>query len=111
MPVTDPHNDVTVTFSLAKPVFTFPLRNMHADVGSSLTWRCEAEAVPKAVYAWYKNSQLLKNIPGQLEIHENVLHILRLDQTRDEGMYQCSASNAHGTSITSAQLRVLCKYI
>ena len=95
----------------AKPLFTFPLRNINADVGSSLTWRCEAQAVPKATFAWYKNSKLLTHVPGQFEIHENVLFIKSLDQARDEGMYQCAASNTHGTSITSAELRVLCMYV
>lgn len=65
--------------------------------------------MPRATFSWYRNSQLLTHTPGQVEIHENVLFIKSLDQTRDEGMYQCAASNAHGTSITSAQLRVLCK--
>ena len=83
---------------------------MHADAGSSLTWRCEAQAVPKATFSWYKNSKLLTPIPGEVEIRENVLFIKSLDETRDAGMYQCAASNTHGTAITSAQLRVLCMY-
>ncbi|KAL4235250.1 hypothetical protein ACF0H5_006888 [Mactra antiquata] len=91
----------------AKPYFVFPLRNMHADVGSELTWRCESRAVPRATYSWYKNSQLLQGIPNEVEIRENVLYIKRLDKSRDEGMYQCMATNPHGSTITSAQLRIL----
>lgn len=91
----------------AKPYFIFTLRDMHADVGAELTWRCEARAVPRATYTWYRNSTVLVSTPGEIEVRENVLFIKRLDKNRDEGMYQCGATNVHGTSMSTAQLRVL----
>lgn len=91
----------------AKPFFVFPLPNVHADVESELTWRCEADGVPHVTYTWFKNSEVLTRVHGEIEVRENVLFIRRLDKERDEGMYQCMASNAHGTSMSSAQLRVL----
>ncbi|WAR11327.1 CONT-like protein [Mya arenaria] len=91
----------------AYPYFVFPLHDMHADVNSELTWRCEARAIPAATYTWYKNSKRLQHVPGQVEIRRNVLYIRSLDKSRDEGMYQCEAANAHGTNKTSAELRVL----
>ncbi|XP_060587975.1 contactin-like [Ruditapes philippinarum] len=91
----------------AKPYFVFPLRNIHADVQSELTWRCEARAVPRATYTWFKNGNMLTGVSGEIEVRENVLVIKHLDKSRDEGMYQCQANNPHGTSRSSAQLRVL----
>ena len=44
----------TVLSLAARPYFINPLRAQHADVGSRLTWRCEAFAVPRAVYKWLK---------------------------------------------------------
>ncbi|KAL5009483.1 hypothetical protein ScPMuIL_011788 [Solemya velum] len=96
---------ITLTIG-AQPFFVFPLRNMHMDKGSSLTWRCEAMAQPRAQYTWYKNSQILNITNGDVEITANVLQIRVLDE-RHAGMYQCAASNIHGTTLSSGQLRVL----
>ncbi|XP_060075938.1 contactin-like [Ylistrum balloti] len=91
----------------AKPYFVSPLKNIHADINSELTWRCEAVAVPRATFTWYKDSKPLLPIPGQLDITSNVLKINSLDPTRDSGMYQCSAENTYGITLSGGQLRVL----
>lgn len=91
----------------SKPYFVSPLKNIHADVNSELTWRCEAIAVPRATFIWYKDTQPLVGIPGQIDITSNVLKISHLDATRDSGMYQCAAKNTHGVTLSDAQLRVL----
>lgn len=57
----------------------------------------------------FQNSKMLMHVPGKTEIRTNVLVIKSLAQS-DEGMYQCAATNAYGTSMTSAQLRVLCTF-
>ncbi|OWF40587.1 contactin-like [Mizuhopecten yessoensis] len=92
----------------AKPYFILPLQNQHVDVGGQLTWRCEANGYPSPVYQWYKNGVVLTNSQdGQLTITGNNLVIRSLDKVTHDGMYQCSATNVHGTSFSSAQLRVL----
>ncbi|XP_041371583.1 contactin-like [Gigantopelta aegis] len=91
----------------AKPYFIFPLRNQHADIGRELRWRCEARAKPDAVYSWLKNGLSLAPIVGAIEITGNLLTIKKLNPERDNGMYQCAATNKYGTTYTNAQLRVL----
>lgn len=93
-------------FFTAKPFFSYPLKHQHVDIGSKLTWRCEATAMPEPVYEWYKDGVRLSNIPGKLNIVRNVLTLQNL-QTTDNGMYQCSAENIYGKSFTEGQLRVL----
>uniref|UniRef100_A0A2C9LRT9 Ig-like domain-containing protein n=2 Tax=Biomphalaria TaxID=6525 RepID=A0A2C9LRT9_BIOGL len=44
----------------AKPFFIKPLRDQHADIGSPLTWRCDARASPAAIYQWYRNGELVQ---------------------------------------------------
>ncbi|CAL1528357.1 unnamed protein product [Lymnaea stagnalis] len=91
----------------AKPFFSFPLKDQHIDIGHELVWPCEALGIPKPTYTWYKNSRPLVNMDGDVEVHANILRIVMADPTKHQGMYQCVATNLHGTSITTAQLRVL----
>lgn len=108
--VTGKQRVVTKTIILAleaKPYFVFPLRDQHADEGSDVTWRCEARAVPRAVYTWYLNGEILRDIPGKLEVRRNILVIRKLEKSHDPGVYMCTATNVHGTAFSSAELRVL----
>lgn len=96
------------TFHLAfeaKPVFTVPLRDQHADRESELVWRCQAFGIPRPTYTWYRNGQLLSG-DSNLIITGNTLTIPRLGESQ-AGMYQCMASNSHGVVTSTAQLRVL----
>lgn len=83
---------------------------MFADPGMTITWNCKAVARPSATYSWYKNGVLLENKPGHIEIARNILKIVQVTIERDEGMYQCAATNQHGTTFSSGQLKVLCKF-
>ena len=38
------------------------------------------------------------------------MYLRNIDKDRDEGMYQCSATNMHGTAFGTGQLKVLCEY-
>lgn len=91
----------------AKPFFVYPLKSRHMDVGSRLIWRCMVLAVPNAEFSWYKNSKLLRSGHDGIEINGNVLKIRSLDDSLHRGMYQCVASNVHGSSYSAAQLRIL----
>ncbi|GFN89729.1 contactin [Plakobranchus ocellatus] len=91
----------------AVPFFPHPLRDQHLDMGSQFTWRCKATAFPKPVYTWLINGKILNSKPGVIEVRQNVLFIAKADPDLHPGMYQCSATNVHGTRLTSAQLRVL----
>ena len=95
---------------VAKPFFIHPLQDMHVDVNSQLTWRCETVARPRATFTWFKDSQPITSIPGKIEINSNVLKMYNL-QPSDSGMYQCNAYNVYGSVFSGAQLRVLCKLV
>uniref|UniRef100_A0A0B7AM68 Contactin n=1 Tax=Arion vulgaris TaxID=1028688 RepID=A0A0B7AM68_9EUPU len=90
----------------SKPYFTYALTAQHVDVGSRLTWHCEASGQPIPTYVWYKNGKVLTNSPG-FTVTVNTLTIEAVDAKRDSGMYQCAATNSHGTTFSTAQLRVL----
>ncbi|CAG5135524.1 unnamed protein product, partial [Candidula unifasciata] len=90
----------------SKPFFTYALTPQHVDVGSKLTWHCEATGHPLPTYQWYKNGKILRNSAG-LTVSVNTLTIDAVDLKKDNGMYQCAATNLHGTTFSTAQLRVL----
>jgi hypothetical protein len=93
----------------AKPYFPFGIGDRFVDPGQEVTWRCKSVARPAASYSWYKNGELIKNQPGVMEVYRDYLKIFNVDAVRDEGMYQCGATNVHGTTFTYGQLKVLCK--
>ncbi|KFM77954.1 Contactin, partial [Stegodyphus mimosarum] len=96
----------------AKPEFTIPLENKVVDKGSTVVWTCEAFGKPDVTYNWLKNGKLLQrenfdiSDSSRYRIYNNVLSIDNVIE-RDEGMYQCKATNHLGSSYSSAQLRVI----
>lgn len=101
----------------AAPNFTIPLVDKHMDNRGDLTWTCEAFGIPDVQYSWLRNGELLHEytLPpedrNRYTIQDNVLKIRTLDPERDEAMYQCAAANQLKVTYSSAQLRVLCKYL
>ena len=93
----------------AQPYFAHGIGNMLMDPGQSVHWRCKAVARPPGTYTWYKNGQLLKTVPGEIEVRGHMLYILAVEKDRDEGMYQCGATNLHGTTFSTGRLKVVCK--
>ena len=98
------------------PYFTLPITNQFLDVGSELRWRCEAEGPPTPSYTWLKNGEVLDNttIPstdiGRVIVSNNWLIIKTVDAVKDDGMYQCMATNQICRRYSFAQVKVLSKF-
>ncbi|XP_076455516.1 contactin-like [Babylonia areolata] len=106
-PVNTRSKNISVSVS-AVPYFKYPLRNQHLDRGSRLTWVCDAVAIPRATYAWYRNGQLLVTDAAQdIQVQGNVLTISSADADKHDGMYECMAWNDLGKETSIAQIRVL----
>lgn len=80
------------------------------DYNGDVTFICEAFAIPDVNYTWYKNAERFD--PERVDkdryiIQDNVLTVKYLDSNKDDGMYQCGATNQLKTAFSSAQLRVL----
>ena len=83
----------------------------------TLQWECEAFGIPPVSYTWYKNgveisdrtkvSYFSDEDRNRYEARGNVLIIHGLLPERDEGMYQCKATNELGTAFSSGQLRIV----
>lgn len=83
----------------------------------ALQWECEAFGIPAVTYTWYKNGIEISDYNkatifseedrNRLEVRSNILIIHGLIPERDEGMYQCKATNEFGTAFSSGQLRIV----
>ncbi|KAL4221759.1 Contactin-3 [Mactra antiquata] len=97
-----------VTLSMeAKPYFTHGIGDRLADPAQTVEWRCLAVARPQPTYTWYKNGVMIQNKPGVIEVKKHRLIIYKVNQDKDGGMYQCGATNIHGTTFSYGQLKVL----
>lgn len=85
------------------------LQSQLVEPGAKFTWRCLAEGRPDVTYSWLKDTKKLVS-GGGIEINKNTLTILRTDERRDNGMYQCTAENTNGVTYSIAQLKVASKY-
>ncbi|XP_035716720.1 contactin isoform X2 [Folsomia candida] len=104
----------SVTLSIqAAPRFTIRLENKQIAKNSDHTWTCEASGIPDVSYEWFKNGVKIntETLPpediGRYFVQDNVLKIIKVDEERDPGMYQCRISNALGARFSSAQLNVV----
>jgi len=102
--------------STAAPIFTIPIENAFVDVGQTAVFRCYATGVPNVRYRWFANATALHSamLPPadrarySFSTSGNILTITDV-HTPDAGMYQCEATNAHGTKLCSAELRIFGK--
>lgn len=101
--------NVTLTIK-AKPRFTIPLDDRHADENSDVTWVCEAFGIPEVTYTWLRNGVTMRpqdyTRDPRIEIRDSRLTIRNVSVS-DEAMYQCRAANQLSANYSSAQLRVL----
>ncbi|KAH3826570.1 hypothetical protein DPMN_128476 [Dreissena polymorpha] len=91
----------------SRPYFPFGIGDRIADPDKQITWRCKAVGRPMPTYTWFKDGELLQAVHGEIEIQKNVLVIRKVNENRDQGMYQCGASNLYGTTYSYGQLKVL----
>lgn len=106
------YEDVTISIEAA-PIFTIPIENAFVDAGQTAVFRCYATGVPSVSYKWFVNATVLNSTmlaPADRDRFTfsttgNILTITNVHGP-DAGMYQCQASNTHGTKLCSAELRI-----
>lgn len=97
----------------AGPTFTQPIEDQILAETEQLDWECEAFGLPKVTYSWFKDGEELSAASlspldaARYEINDNRFSIKGVQRDRDSAMYQCRATNQHGSAFSSAQLRVM----
>jgi len=101
------------------PQFTKQPRTTIYDTMSTqtlVTFNCEAAANPLPTYSWFvwrDQRRLPVNLTDQSKTVTNGrLTILKPDQTKDNGDYQCMARNSLGAVLSDwASLSFACEYV
>ncbi|XP_045912589.1 neural cell adhesion molecule L1.1-like isoform X1 [Micropterus dolomieu] len=103
--IVTPSNDVVRG---RKPHFFRPT-DIHTSVlalrGQSLTLECIPKGLPTPKVEWKKKDSALGETSGRLESHNRMLHFESI-ALEDDGEYECSALNSHGSATRSFTVTV-----
>uniref|UniRef100_A0A8C2JBP3 Neural cell adhesion molecule L1-like protein n=1 Tax=Cyprinus carpio TaxID=7962 RepID=A0A8C2JBP3_CYPCA len=78
-----------------------PVRSRLAEIGSDIHIKCSARGKPQPTITWKRNGQPLDGVLNPLLSHP---------YHRDTAVYQCEASNRHGTLLVNANVLVMSEY-
>ncbi|KAL4655901.1 neural cell adhesion molecule L1-like protein [Arapaima gigas] len=78
-----------------------------ATVGSEVTIKCAATGLPQPLVVWRVNGRSLSEVPASNRRMSDDTIILHNVQPKDSAVYQCEASNRHGTLLANANILVM----
>ncbi|XP_059396389.1 neural cell adhesion molecule L1-like protein [Carassius carassius] len=84
-----------------------PVKSQLVEIGSDIHIKCSARGKPQPTITWKRNGQPLDDFPStNYKVLDDRIIILRAEQ-RDTAVYQCEASNRHGTLLFNANVLVM----
>lgn len=84
-----------------------PVKNLLAEIGSDIHIKCLATGKPQPSITWKRNGRPLEDFPStNHEVLDDSI-ILHGAQKSDSSVYQCEASNRHGTIVANANILVM----
>ncbi|KAL1249724.1 hypothetical protein QQF64_020729 [Cirrhinus molitorella] len=84
-----------------------PVKSQLAEIGSDIHIKCSATGKPQPTITWKRNGQPLDDFPStNYKMLDDRIIILRAEKT-DTAVYQCEASNRHGTLLVNTNVLVM----
>ncbi|XP_016392215.1 neural cell adhesion molecule L1-like protein [Sinocyclocheilus rhinocerous] len=84
-----------------------PVKSQLAEIGSDIHIKCSARGKPQPTITWKRNGQPLDDFPStNYKMLDDRIIILRAEQN-DTAVYQCEASNKHGTLLVNTNVLVM----
>ncbi|CAM4681666.1 unnamed protein product [Leuciscus chuanchicus] len=84
-----------------------PVKSQLAEIGSDIHIKCSATGKPQPTITWKRNGQALDGFSSTShKVLDDRISILRAEE-RDTAVYQCEASNKHGTILANANVLVI----
>uniref|UniRef100_A0A8C7FFL6 Neural cell adhesion molecule L1-like protein n=1 Tax=Oncorhynchus kisutch TaxID=8019 RepID=A0A8C7FFL6_ONCKI len=84
-----------------------PPKGQLAVVGSDVHIKCSASGKPRPVISWRKNGQPLDDGPSSNRQVLDDTIVLHRARPEDSAVYQCEASNRHGTILANANIMII----
>ncbi|XP_076870180.1 neural cell adhesion molecule L1-like protein isoform X2 [Brachyhypopomus gauderio] len=76
-------------------------------IGADVTVRCVASGNPAPTVAWMVNGHPLSAVPaGSRKVYDDRI-VIHNAQAHDSAVYQCEASNRHGTILANANIMIM----
>ncbi|XP_056093652.1 cell adhesion molecule L1-like a isoform X3 [Rhinichthys klamathensis goyatoka] len=83
------------------------VKSQLAEIGSDIHIKCSATGKPQPTITWKRNGQPLDDFPSTSHrVLDDGIIILRAEE-RDTAVYQCEASNKHGTILANTNVLVM----
>uniref|UniRef100_A0A8C6W099 Neural cell adhesion molecule L1 n=1 Tax=Nothobranchius furzeri TaxID=105023 RepID=A0A8C6W099_NOTFU len=79
---------------------TEPPRSQLAVVGSDVAIRCSVSGIPPPAITWSRNGKINRRVLDDMVM-------LHKAESKDSGVYQCEASNSHGTILANINVLVM----
>uniref|UniRef100_A0A3P8VIZ7 Neural cell adhesion molecule L1-like protein n=1 Tax=Cynoglossus semilaevis TaxID=244447 RepID=A0A3P8VIZ7_CYNSE len=89
------------------PEWVFEPESQLSMVGSDVLIRCSATGTPKPAITWRVNGVLLQDSPAENRKFFDDTIVLYNAKASDSAVYQCEASNRHGTLLSNANIMVM----
>ncbi|XP_050953137.1 cell adhesion molecule L1-like a isoform X13 [Labeo rohita] len=84
-----------------------PVKSQLAEIGSDIHIKCSATGKPQPTITWKRNGHPLDDFPStNYKVLDDRIIILRAEKT-DTSVYQCEASNRHGTLLVNTNVLVM----
>ncbi|KAJ8361263.1 hypothetical protein SKAU_G00177880 [Synaphobranchus kaupii] len=107
---TNPYGKVAHSFHVRveePPRWLFEPKSQLATIGSDVHIKCSASGLPPPTIKWRMNGELLEDTPvSNRQVLDDTI-VLRNAQPENSAVYQCEASNRHGTLLANANIMVM----
>ncbi|XP_036386430.1 neural cell adhesion molecule L1-like protein isoform X2 [Megalops cyprinoides] len=106
----NPHGEAVHYFHVtveAPPRWLSEPEDQLATIGSDVYIKCMVSGLPQPTITWTVNGQLLKDAPASnRKVLEDTIFLHNV-KANDSAVYQCEASNRHGTLLANANIMVM----
>ncbi|XP_059189715.1 neural cell adhesion molecule L1-like protein [Centropristis striata] len=86
---------------------TEPPQSQLTVIGTDVYIKCSVSGTPPPVITWRRNGEFFRDDPqSNREVLDDIV-VLHNARTEDSGVYQCEASNSHGTIMANSNIMVM----
>uniref|UniRef100_A0A4W5NL23 Neural cell adhesion molecule L1 n=1 Tax=Hucho hucho TaxID=62062 RepID=A0A4W5NL23_9TELE len=90
-----------------RPQFVFEPESQLSMIGSDVLIKCSATGTPQPTIQWMVNGKPIEEVPASNRKEFDDTIVLHNAKSTDSAVYQCEASNRHGTLLANANIMIM----